>query len=447
MVCSCCEQAVHVVQEEAGEVRDTLETAVEVVEQVAEDVAEEANRAAEVIAEEAEELVEEAKELAETVVEEVQHASSSGLHILKDFMEAKVVDTVRLLLRLLPPVIKKVTDDPEAPKASKETKDKMIDLLWPDVEKEILLELTADLFGLPDENEDGTASCCACAKMRYRLYPYNRGLAGVQQDPVWWICAIIAAFPLFSLPAYFFLIIFFIIDKTDEFQLLFFILQVRGMQFLSDGFLQVYLRYVQYFICMMAGVICSTESYPGGEVAVVMDITGYILRALMVWCSVILLHTYSEQKRPKNLNPEADMAIKTFRSGKLHYFLILDTLLSIGGVSTLITVYAQMRDADTKEFKGAISAVEVVHGILCVGFFVLLAVPLLRNVVLHTFPTGYDKLGRCRNYIGPQIRAPKPNPEARVNFLKDALKWDEIEGLMAKVKSSFLGVTDSLKSA
>ena len=51
--------------------------------------------------------------------------------------------------------------------------------------------------------------------------------------------AIIAAFPLFSLPAYLFLIIFFIIDKTDEFQLLFFILQVRGMQFLSDGFLQV----------------------------------------------------------------------------------------------------------------------------------------------------------------------------------------------------------------
>lgn len=57
--------------------------------------------------------------------------------------------------------------------------------------------------------------------------------------PTFFSEAIIAAFPLFSLPAYFFLIIFFIIDKTDEFQLLFFILQVRGMQFLSDGFLQV----------------------------------------------------------------------------------------------------------------------------------------------------------------------------------------------------------------
>ncbi len=37
--------------------------------------------------------------------------------------------------------------------------------------------------------------------------------------------------------------------------------------------------------------------------------------------------------------------------------------------------------------------------------------------------------------------------EDRVDFLKDALKWDEIEGLMAKVKNSFLGITDSLKSA
>lgn len=32
-------------------------------------------------------------------------------------------------------VIKKVTDDPEAPQSAKETKDKAIDLLWPEVEK------------------------------------------------------------------------------------------------------------------------------------------------------------------------------------------------------------------------------------------------------------------------------------------------------------------------
>ena len=69
---------------------------------------------------------------------------------------------------------------------------------------------------------------------RFR-FRYARDL----KRPTFFSEAIIAAFPLFSLPAYFFLIIFFIIDKTDEFQLLFFILQVRGMQFLSDGFLQV----------------------------------------------------------------------------------------------------------------------------------------------------------------------------------------------------------------
>lgn len=32
-------------------------------------------------------------------------------------------------------VIKAVTDDPEAPRSAKETKDKVIDLVWPEVEK------------------------------------------------------------------------------------------------------------------------------------------------------------------------------------------------------------------------------------------------------------------------------------------------------------------------
>lgn len=32
-------------------------------------------------------------------------------------------------------VIKAVTDNPEAPRSAKETKDKVIDLVWPEVEK------------------------------------------------------------------------------------------------------------------------------------------------------------------------------------------------------------------------------------------------------------------------------------------------------------------------
>lgn len=55
----------------------------------------------------------------------------------------------------------------------------------------------------------------------------------------------LSVIPLWSAPAFFFLLVFALIDKTDEFQLLFFILQVRGMQFISDGFLQVSWHVVQ----------------------------------------------------------------------------------------------------------------------------------------------------------------------------------------------------------
>ena len=91
--------------------------------------------------------------------------------------------------------------------------------------------------------------------------------------------------------------------------------------------------------------------------------------------------------------------------------------------------------------------VEVVHGILCVGFFVLLAVPLLRNVVLHTFPTGYDKLGRCRNYIGPQIRAPKPNPVPCLPCKKRSSLASVWFWLILMIRGYFLLIFDVLVEA
>ena len=54
-----------------------------------------------------------------------------------------------------------------------------------------------------------------------------------------------------------------------------------------------------------------------------------------------------------------------------------------------------------------INFVKFVHGFLSLPFFLLLVVPVLRNVVLHTWPTGYDRRGRCRRYIGPQKPTPK----------------------------------------
>ena len=50
---------------------------------------------------------------------------------------------------------------------------------------------------------------------------------------------IVSILPFMSIPAYFFAVCFLLIDKTDEYQLLFFILQIRGFQFVSDGLINV----------------------------------------------------------------------------------------------------------------------------------------------------------------------------------------------------------------
>ena len=85
--------------------------------------------------------------------------------------------------------------------------------------------------------------------------------------------------------------------------------------------------------------------------------------------------------------------------------------------------------------------VKVVHGILCLPFFILLVVPVLRNVVLHTFPTGYDKKGRCRNYLGPQIP-----PAETTNFLKELVRLDEVEALLEKARYAVASTMASLRN-
>jgi len=439
MVCGCLEQTEKVIEEEAAEVKEALETVAIKVEQATEEVAQGANQLAEKLAEEARDLAVEAVHVAEHVVEEVEAAAGNGLHVVQDFLEEKMIQVVRKVLETMPPVIKAVTDDPEAPASAKETKDKVIDVVWPEVEKEVLRQMSADFFGLPDENEEGEAYCCLVAKLRYRLCPFNRGVAGVQQDPFWVICVILSVLPFMSIPAYFFTVLFLLIDKTDEFQLLLFILQSRGFQFVADGLINVYFRYFQSFTCMMLGGTCEFD-FTGSEVATFIDLTGYGLRILLVWMAWILLHCKAVQKRPPNLDKAVSSAIKTFREGKLRYFLFADLLLSFCGITVLVVV-AVLEDHRSLHFVGTKTCVKVVHGFLCLPFFVLLVLPVLRNVVLHTFPTGYDKKGRCRNYIGPQLP-----PSKRTNVLKELVRLDEIEGLLEKVKNSMLGVTDSVTS-
>lgn len=85
-----------------------------------------------------------------------------------------------------------------------------------------------------------------------------------------------------------------------------------------------------------------------------------------------------------------------------------DLVLSLGGIGAILGVLAQKDwDLISLQIMSMMNFVKFVHGFFSMPFFLLLVVPLLRNIFLHTWPTGYDRQGRCRRYIGPQPPTPK----------------------------------------
>ncbi|CAJ1362617.1 unnamed protein product [Effrenium voratum] len=422
MACGCCDVPAEVKQMEAN------------VSQVVQDATIAVEAAVEKAEGAVEAVVEKAEDAIKTAASEFEAASESGLQTVKRFVEAKLRTTLKAILKNVPPAIKDATDDKDLPKFAKEVKDDGIDIMWHDIQVEIIREIEEGAFG--EEEEPDAPGCCCCINfVRYHLYPYDRGLPGVFQDPFFLLCFFIALCPLFSIAPYMFLLIFLVIDKSDEFQLLFFILQVRGMQFPSDGMLAVYIRFVELFLCVQNGKDCLASTIIPStwqEVHLYTDFIGYVLRLLLVWAAFLLLCRALRQRPPDD--PFKDRIRR--KGGNMIYLLVFDLVLSLGGIGAILGVVSQKDwDLVNLQLMSMINFVKFVHGFLSLPFFLLLVVPVLRNVVLHTWPTGYDRRGRCRRYIGPQ----KPTPKDSAKKFLPELEMDDVSELFENVKHSFLG--------
>mmetsp|Transcript_56847 Transcript_56847/g.132935 ORF Transcript_56847/g.132935 Transcript_56847/m.132935 type:complete len:432 (+) Transcript_56847:51-1346(+) len=375
-------------------------------------------------------------------IEDAAQGVTSGVHrfgeLMEDFLQRKFRALVKGVTSGIPEVIKTATDDPEMPKRAKEVKDAGIDIAWPTVQDEILLEMEETL-GIIDEDhhvDSLSARCCFVAFVRYHLYPYNRGIWGVSQDPLWLLCVLIAVLPLFSATHYMFFLIWLLIDKTDEFQLLFYIVQVRGFTFVSNGILQVYLDFFQFISCLETdGFGCGDETVTGAW-GRYLYLIGQALQFLTLWVSFWMLHCLAKRRRVRN--EDASAAVREagkLRGGNMIYLLLWDLLVTIAGTSVLVAIYVlNDSDIDGSQMVYAVKAVKVVHGFLCLPFFLLLTVPLLRNVVLHTHATGYDRSGRCRNYKGAEKKHVPLNL-----FPKEIFSKEEAMEVLDNLKQLLLG--------
>ncbi len=90
----------------------------------------------------------------------------------------------------------------------------------------------------------------ACPWYRYHNHPFDRTSWQSMWDPVWLSFRTMRLVPLFGLSFWSFLLEFIFMDRTDEYQLIRFILDIKGTQFISVAIVPGWLAFWSYYRCV-----------------------------------------------------------------------------------------------------------------------------------------------------------------------------------------------------
>ena len=139
-------------------------------------------------------------------------------------------------LRKLPPKAKKALIDENMCNCVKSMVNELVDMVWPDIEEEILFQLRMQLSAPeipPDVPPKFTWYCCLCKRFRacfrYNYYPVDRTSWQQFKNFWYWVIVLIQLIPYFAVQPIFKLFVWLMIDKSDEFQLIKFILDFKSL--------------------------------------------------------------------------------------------------------------------------------------------------------------------------------------------------------------------------
>jgi len=331
------------------------------------------------------------------------------------------------------------------PRCVSRGKDRMVDSMWPDIREEILWEVAVLLDGGPTEDELTPARGVDCfrAFWRYHLMPYDKGFWGQMRDPVQLAFRLFSLIPVYGVSQFVFLFMFLIMDKSDEFQLINFILSFKGTQFISMGVIRAVTGFFMFMMCVTAKASdnhsCEDEG-PGNRGAMLITSAGFLLQVVLVWIAFVLLRCAAEKGRTqlKGHVEHEHGGIARVSGGYIRYFLWYDTFFFV--VALLLPAWVFMtRPSDKLKHDDwvlahAVFGAQVIYGLLSAPFF-LFTLPGLSRVLTHAMPTAYDRQGRCRKFVS--AKPPKEEPQRPVEG--DLVSEGDAEGVFQEMKKMMLG--------
>jgi len=375
-------------------------------------------------------------------------AMESKAHDFKELLESwlkqKIQKQLESIVDRLPQILKDAVEDPEMPRVVSRGKDAAIDIAWPDFREEIMWEIAVLLDGdAKEEIEDGSKACCFFRFFRYHLFPNDKTIWGKLRDPIFVIFTLISLIPIQGVSQLIYCFIFFIIDKRDEFQLLQFILQFKGTQFISHGIIRTLTGFFLYVQCATApgdedDHSCE-KSGPGMAGNFVSILGFWLLQIVVVWFAYLFLPC-SQAKGRSQLKGQVAFEESTNmkrKGGYLIYIMLWDVVSFICCAAVLGYVISTRPPSDMLDWpvQHAFFGIQIVYGFTAMPFF-FFSIPLLQTVLTHTVPTAYDKRGMTRKIKGPPK---KRNDEQSKLGAKELVSKQEADKMLGKIKSMFFG--------
>lgn len=423
--------------------------------QVAETVATKATVVAKDAAHKATDVHGDIKEKVLTVYDDQKDKASSVAKnwriLLERWVKRQLIQRVGKLVDKIPSIVKTQVADPDMPKFIARLQDNVIDTAWPDVRVEIMHNVTQIVAAKSLTDDDlGPPACCLLAFCRYHIFAYNRGFWGNLRDPFWILWNLIAMVPVLGVSQLLFFIIFLITDRSEEFQLLSFILSFKGAQFVSQGIIRTISGYIAFMGCVGNDTHSCADSGPWSVSEVWLVVGTFLLTLILVWSAFLLL-PYSKQKgRLKTEYDKGNSKANTRAGGYLFNLLLYDVVcfvVSCVGMTLNIALGLSTTLENGKVDWNARRALfnwQLIYGYLSFPFFIF-KIPVLAAVLTHSTPTAYDRLGRCRPLERPKPKTPTQpvtsdddsESETRANYWH--LDPKEAEKLLAKAKDLMLG--------
>lgn len=128
--------------------------------------------------------------------------------------------------------------------------------LWPDIKQEIWSIYEDALLKYEDIPEGENPGCCPnpckaiSAFLLYGMQPYNKTFWARLYTLSYWVVFLVQIFPIYAVQPLWFILQFILIDKSDEYQLIRFILSFKGLQFVTLGVINSIIGAAQYVHCV-----------------------------------------------------------------------------------------------------------------------------------------------------------------------------------------------------